>query len=393
MKLALWNLQSCGQGRGVKERIKVIRVVVGLNQGGVQQMILNLFKGLNRDIFEPVALAIENTGAIGSEIEKAGFRVINLGMHRSSFSFLSIIKALYKTFREENPHIVHGSSYYPSVYARVAARLAEVPVLISHEHTVFQKTRPKRQMIGHLISKFTDKHIAVSEEVKRHSIKYYRIIPEKIEVIYNGVDTEYFAPELSKEDAKKNLNIEPDSFVIGYVGRLDPEKGHRYLFEALRLLKEKFPLKAVMVGTGRGEKEVRNQAEKSEVDGIVNFLGLQRNIPEILSAFDVFVLPSIQEGFSNALVEAMAMGCPAVATDISGNKEAIVDGIEGFLVPPGKPDAIASAVERLLSDKGLGIRMSMSARKRVEEHFSLKRHVEQMENLYITLLKEKGILS
>lgn len=376
----------------VGKKIKIIRVVVGLNQGGVQQMTLNLFEGLNRDLFEPIALAIENSGVIGAEIERVGFKVINLGLHRDNFSFLKIIKELRSVFIKEKPHIVHGSSYYPSVYSRIAAKLASVPVLISHEHTIFQKGRLKRQLIGHFISRFTDKHIAVSEEVKRHVVEWYRIPQEKVEVIYNGVATEYFNPKFPKEDSKKRLNIEPDTFIIGYVGRLDPEKGHRYLFEALNMLKDNFPLKALMLGTGRREREAINQAKETGVAEIVEFLGYRRDIPEILSAFDVFVLPSIQEGFSNALVEAMSMGCPVIATAISGNKEAIVDGVEGFLVPPRNPEAIASAIERLFKDKELRDSMYSSARKKVEEKFSLKKHIEQVENLYITLLKKKGLL-
>ncbi|MBI5682893.1 MAG: glycosyltransferase [Deltaproteobacteria bacterium] len=372
--------------------IKIIRVVVGLNQGGVQQMILNLFNGLNKEVFEPIALAIENTGAIGREIENAGFRVINLGLKRGPLSFFMIVKRLADVFREERPHIVHGSSYYPSVYSRVAARLTDVPILISHEHTIFQKNRLKRQFVGHLISKFTDRHIAVSNEVKNHVVQWYKIPPEKVETIYNGVDTEYFTPKLSKEDAKKRLNIEPDVFVIGYVGRLSHEKGHRYLFDAIAGLKDRFPLKAVMVGTGKGEKEIMRHAKDAGVEGIVHFLGLRRDIPEILSAFNVFVLPSIQEGFSNALVEAMAMGCPVVATAVSGNKEAIVDGIEGFLIPPADAGTMASAIERLYADRVLRKKMSAAARQRVEEHFSLKQHIEKIERLYISLLKGKGLI-
>jgi len=377
----------------VNERIKLIRVVVGLNQGGVQQMILNLFRGLNRDLFEPIALAIENTGAIGAEIEKAGFSVINLGLNRKSHSFIKIISELYRTFKKERPIIVHASSYYPSVYSRIAAKLAGVPVLVSHEHVVFKKKRPKRQVISHCVSWFTDLHIAVSETVNRQVINWYKIPESKITVVYNGVDTNIFQLKLTQKDAKKRLGIDSNTFVIGCVGRLDPEKRHQDLFQALKILKDKFPMQAVIVGTGRHEKVIIEQAQETDVSGIVKFLGLRRDIPEILSALDVFVLPSIQEGFSNALLEAMAMACPMVAADISENKEAVVNGETGLLFPPGDSGAMASAIEKLLANREKREAMGIAARERVKEKFTIDRHISEIEGLYKRLLRRKGFLA
>ncbi|MFZ6016081.1 MAG: glycosyltransferase family 4 protein [Nitrospirota bacterium] len=375
------------------EKIKIIRVVVGLNQGGVQQMVFNLFKGLNKDIFEPVALAIENTGAIGAEIERSGFRVINLGLHRNNFSFIKIIRRLQKVFITEKPHIVHGSSYYPSVYSRIAAKLAGVPVLISHEHSVFKTKRPKRQVISRVVSRFTDIHIAVSEGVKKQVITWYKIPEWKVNVVYNGVDTDVFRRTLSIEQAKERLDISPERFVVGYVGRLDPEKGHKYLFNAIKSLRGRYPLNCIVAGTGRGETQIKQHANDTGVSNITSFLGLRRDIPDLLSAIDVFVLPSFQEGFPNVLLEAMAVGCSVIATAIPGNNEVITDGEHGCLVPPGDSNALASAIEKIILNKQLREQMGNSARKRAEEHFSLKKHIEQMENLYKRLLREKGFLA
>ena len=375
-----------------KKKIKIIRVVVGLNQGGVQQMILNLFKGLDKDCFEPVALAIENSGAIGKDIEREGFRVINLGLKRGSLSFIKIIWELQKVFWKERPHIVHGSSYYPSTYSRVAAKLAGVPVLISHEHSVFKTKRPKRQIISNIISRFTDMHIAVSKSVKNQVIKWYKIPESKVTVIYNGVDTGLFRRIKSIEQAKEEINISSDIFVVGYVGRLDPGKGHQYLFEAVGKIKEKYNIRCVVVGTGRHENDIKELAEKSGVSGITDFLGLRRNVADLLSAMDVFVLPSFQEGFSNALIEAMAMECPVIASDIPGNDEAFINGKQGIFVQPGNSSALADAIEQLYKDKESRLKISVEARKSIEEQFSIKKHVEKMENLYLNLLKKKGLV-
>lgn len=376
----------------MSKRIKIIRVVVGLNNGGVQQMVLNLFKGLNKNLFEPVALAIENTGAIGYEIEQAGFKVINLGLHRDNFSFLKIIRTLQKVFMMEKPDIVHASSYYPSIYARIAAKLAAVPVLISHEHTVFTTKRPKRQIISHLVSGFTDLHIAVGIGVREQLIDWYRIPESKVAVVYNGVNTAVFKRTLPVTMAKENLDIPLGAFVIGYVGRLDPGKGHKYLFQAIREIRGKFNLCCIIAGTGRHEDYVKRLAEDSGISDITRFLGLRRDIPDLLSAMDVFVLPSFQEGFSNALIEAMAVGCPVIASDIHGNNEAVKNGENGLLVPPGDSSALKGSLETLITNDEIRLEMSQAAMKKVEERFSMKRHIETMERIYFTLFENKGLV-
>lgn len=376
----------------MRKRIKIIRVVVGLNQGGVQQMILNLFKGLNKDLFEPIALAIENNGAIGGEIEREGFRVINLGLERKSLSFIKILNTLRRVFTEEKPVIVHASSYYPSVYARVAAKFSGVPILISHEHVVFKTKRPKRQVISHLVSRFTDLHIAVGQGVKEQVINWYKIPESKIEIIYNGVDTNIFKRTLTIENAKNKLDLPLDSFVIGHVGRLDPEKGHRFLFQALRDIKEKLKIKCIVVGTGRHENNIKQLAKDYGVQDVTTFLGLRRDIPDLLSAMDVFVLPSLQEGFSNSLIEAMAVGCPSISTNIEGNNEAITDGKHGFLVPVCNSNALGSAIVKLHANKEARIKISEAAKKRVKEQFNLNKHIDKIEKAYISLLKKKELL-
>ena len=131
------------------KRLKILRVVIGLNQGGVQQAVLNLFKGLDKRKFEPIACAIENTGAIGKEIEAAGFEVITLGYKRQPWR---TIYALAKLMRDRKIDIVHASSYHPSLYARIAGLLARVPVLISHEHTVFDRKRHQRTLLNRFLS-------------------------------------------------------------------------------------------------------------------------------------------------------------------------------------------------------------------------------------------------
>ncbi len=162
--------------------------------------------------------------------------------------------------------------------------------------------------------------------------------------------------------------------------------------EAVGKIKEKYNIRCVVVGTGRHENDIKELAEKSGVSGITDFLGLRRNVADLLSAMDVFVLPSFQEGFSNALIEAMAMECPVIASDIPGNDEAFINGKQGIFVQPGNSSALADAIEQLYKDKESRLKISVEARKSIEEQFSIKKHVEKMENLYLNLLKKKGLV-
>lgn len=366
--------------------LKVLRVVIGLNQGGVQQAVLNLFKGLDRRKFEPIACAIENTGAIGKEIEAAGFEVITLGYKRQP---LRTIYALAKLMRERKVDIVHASSYHPSFYARIAGLLAGVPVLISHEHVVFANKRWQRVVLNKLLAPFTDCFLPVGHAVARQVIDWYGYPEAKVEVIHNGVDTYRFAPPTCREEAKRKVGLDPNRLVVGMICRLDPEKGHRYFFDAVKALHGRFDAQWLVVGMGRGEAQVMQEAKDRGVDEVVQFLGMRRDVPDLLAAFDCYVLPTLQEGFPNSVLEAMSAGCPVVVSDFPGNLEVVSDGVNGLVAPMGDSVALTRHIEALLTDSGLRMRLGTEARRHIEENFSIKRNVDKTASLYERLWSNK----
>lgn len=367
--------------------LNVLHVVIGLNQGGVQEVVLNLFKGLDKRQFIPIACAIENTGAVGKEIEAAGFEVIVLGYKRQS---LRTIYALAKLMRDKKIDIVHAASYHPSFYARIARLLAGVPVLISHEHLVMVKKRWQRVVLNKLLESFTDRFIPVSQAMSNQIIDWYGYPASKIEFIPNGVDTIRFAPPVSREEAKRKVGLNPNRLVVGMLCRLDPEKGHRYFFDAVKALRGKFDVQWVVVGSGRGEAQVRQEAKDHGVDDVVQFLGMRRDVPDLVAAFDCYVLPTLQEGGCPiSVMEAMSAGCAVVVSDFPTNLEVVSDRINGLVAPMRDPITLAQHIEALLTDSGLRSRLGAEARRHIEESFSIKRNIDKTAALYKRLWANK----
>lgn len=370
----------------MSKRIKILRVVIGLNQGGVQQGVLNLCRGLDPERFEVIACAIENGGAIAAEIEKAGIEVIVLGHKRQPWK---TIPALTRLIRERGIDIVHASSYHPSLYARIAGLLARAPILISYEHVVFDHRRPLREWLNRWLAPRTQAFTAVGKTVAEQVRIWYGYSPNKVRVIHNGVDTIRFHPPTNRKDAKHAVGLDPERPVVGMICRLDEEKGHRFFFEAIRTLAPSHNVQWLVVGMGRGEAMVKAAALDFGVDQNVQFLGLRRDIPELLAAFDLYVFPTLKEGFPNSLLEAMSAACAVVTSDFPGNLEVARHEHNALIIPMGNADALAAAISRLLCDPELAVRLGTQARHDIEAEFSLQTYSRKMSSLYEELWTKK----
>jgi len=377
--------------------LNVLHVYIGLNMGGGQEFTLNLFKNIDKTKFNPIACVIENSGIIGKEIESLGFEVIVLGFKRQP---IKTIMALINIIKEKKIDIINGASYHPSLYARIAGSLSNVPVVISHEHGLYNKKRLHRVILNRLLSKFTDQFIAVSDAMAHQLLNWYHYPKSKVSTIHNGVDTERFAPATSKTRAKSLLGLDPERLVIGMICRLDPDKGHRFFFEAIKTLHKKYNVQWLVVGHAGGnhshyEKEIKDYVEKLGLSQVVKFLGYRRDIPQLLAAFDIYALPTLREGFPVAVLEAMSSGCAIVTSDFPANLELIEDKKHGFITPMKESSVLTNRIELLIKDERLRKKMGQSARKKVLENFSLKNNVSKIERLYeeLWLKKNNGIKS
>jgi glycosyltransferase involved in cell wall biosynthesis len=265
-----------------------------------------------------------------------------------------------------------------------------VPCVVASVHNVYTRDKKiHRRMINRYLARYTDKVVAVSGAVRKDIIKYDGLAAGKVDVIRNGVNIERFS-NIDCSALKSELNIAPGVPVIGTVGRLTLQKGQKFLLESISKLKDKFPgIVLLVVGDGPLRVELEDYAEKIRIRNNVKFLGVRRDIPELLSAMDIFVLPSLWEGLTNALIEAMAAGKPVIATDIPQIREIVDSGNYGILVPVKQSDAIAQAVEQLLNDTPLAGDYGRAAYKRASSAFSIDDTVKKYTKLYENILEGK----
>jgi glycosyltransferase involved in cell wall biosynthesis len=372
----------------MKRRIKVLRVVIGLHLGGVQQGVKNLFRSLDPERYQPIACALENDGTVGREIAQDGFEVIVLGL-KGKAARPRIIYELARLMQRRGIDIVHGSAYHPSLFSRVAGLLARAPILINHEHGIVHHRRTHRAFINHWLGRLTQAQIAVSQAVRRQMISWYHLDPKKVEVIYNGVRPEFFQVTALREASRRSLGLSPETRVVGIVARLHLEKGFDTLFGAMEGVKSSYPLKVLIAGTGPHEEDIRDMAARRGLADKVDFLGYLRDIPELLAAMDVFVLPSLKEGFSNSILEAMAAGLPLIATELEPIREAVEPGVSGLLFPPRDSEALGRCLAQVLADPDLASKLGRAAQARVAEHFTIDRFGRRIQNLYDRLVRER----
>lgn len=373
-------------------KINILHIYQNSQIGGIQQQILSLIKEYDRELFNPVFCCLGPKKEMMQEIEKLGIDCVSLNREKYHRISPGIVPDLYRLIKKRRIHIVRTHKYRSNFYGRPAARLAGVPV-ISSEHNIYldKELRLSRRLINKLLSGITDKMVAVSEAIRNDIIKYDRVNPSKVLVMRNGVDTERFNGMTDPSDVRKEFSLKEEDIILGFIGRLVLNKGLKYLIDTVAILKKEVKnLKLFIVGKGGLMDELKDMAKKNNVHENVIFTGERRDIPAMLSCFDIFIMPSIKEGLPNALLEAMASGKPVVATDIGGIPEVIKNGTNGLLVPPHDPGSLAEAIRSLIENKSLAKKTGQAARKFIEEHHSIKSTARKWQSLYLSILQEKG---
>lgn len=299
--------------------------------------------------------------------------------------------------RQEKIELLQTTLFYADVIGAFSARLARVPIHISWFVNVppdgTDVSKLRHRLTYRAAYKFVNTIVPVSGAVRDFLIEKRRVPSGKLHLIHYGVDTEKFAdfkggmlknnaPPLNKGGRGGVFSSEKD-IVLGTVARLTHQKGHQYLIEAAGAIVKRFKnARFLLAGDGPLRATLESQVCKSGLSDHFQFLGFRTDINNLISSFDLFILPSLYEGLPNAVLEAMASAKPIVASSVDGTREAIVDGETGILVPPGDSQSLADAIIKLLDSPKLAAQMGMAARKRVIEHFSLDKEVRAFESLY-----------
>ncbi len=366
-------------------RARVVYMVHTLMVGGAEDTVLNLVRHLPTR-FESMVCCIHDAGPIGEEIRRTGTAVAVLGL-TPGLRRPGDVNGIRRYLRETHPDIVHTFLLTASLYGRLAAILARVPVVVGSEMNVYEHKRPVHVLAERLLMAGTDRVIAAAGSVREFYLRQIHADPAKVDVVYNAVDFAQGRPTISRREIRASLGLPADAKVAGVVGRLTRQKGHRHLFEALASSPALADVQLLVIGGGEDRDALERDAIAKGLSARVHFLGVRRDVGNLLAAMDVFVLPSLWEGLPLALVHAMGAGVPVVASRVAGVPEVVDDGRTGLLVPPSDAPALGAALTRMFEDPALRERLGRDACLSVLPRFGVDRYVESMTSLYDTLLE------
>lgn len=342
-------------------------------------MISTLAAALNRD-GDRALVGLFRPGWLKTECEQRGVETKVIPLRGPLY--LPWFRNCLCLVREEGVSLIHAHEFGAIVFGWIVARMAGIPIVATVHGKSYFADRWRRRAAYRVVSR-SGQFVAVSHDLKDFVTKRVGIPQERIEVVYNGVASGSHVSESDMHACRAELDLAPGMPVLGVVGSLYPVKGHQYLFDAMPEVLKAFP-EAVLLIAGRGELDVslKEQARHLGIERHVRFLGMRHDIPRLLAVMDIFVLPSLSEGLSLALLEAMGAGKPVVASRVGGNPELIVEGMTGLLVEAGDVRAIAGSIVRLLADCGMRRRFGLAGAARVQDRFSIQGMVDRYRQLY-----------
>lgn len=368
---------------GVSEGPRLVYIIDSLETGGTERHLMRLVRGLVTSGWHVSVYCLAHTGRFASELEEIGVQVEGPSRtwSKTASSILHVIRHLCIYLRRERPDVVHCYLPTSALIGTVACRIVGVPVVVTTRRTVHNR-RGHGLFIYRLAMAVTDhlsnSVVAVCDAAREQAIR--EGTPEsRIVTIYNA------APRFRSRSTKRELFA--GSPVFGTIGRLHPSKGHIFLIEAVPLVLEKLPeARFVLVGDGSERVRLEERALELGVASCVDFLGERADADDLLSEFDIFVLPSIVEGMPNAVLEAAVAGIPVVATCVGGVPEVVQDANTGLLVEPGSSSRLAAALIRMGQDETLRADCRKKAEELISSRFQEREEISRTEGLYLTLL-------
>jgi glycosyltransferase involved in cell wall biosynthesis len=374
---------------------KVLYVIDGLGTGGSERSLAELVGPLARDGIRPVIAALNRRPqGVERQVIDAGFDVRFL----SSSTRLGWIREVRELVSTERPDLIHTTLFNSDLAGRVGAAGRGIPVVTSLVNTSYDparlgdpNVRAQRLRLVRLIDGWTARHLtahfhALTRTVKEAAVRDLRIPAERITVIERGRDPSRLGSPtpVRRDRARNRLGLSRRDEVVVSVGRQEYQKGQRYLIEAMARLSRQRPRAVLLIAgrEGHASAELRRVWRETELGDRIRFLGHVEDVPEVLAAGDVFVFPSLYEGLGGAVIEAMAVGLPVVATDMKVMQEVLEAGRNAILVPPASVPDLAAAVVRLLSDEETRRQLGERSRSIFEERFTLDGTVHRMRALY-----------
>lgn len=352
-----------------ERRCRIAHVTLGLDMGGQEKLLVEFARRADRSRFDLHFVSLTGRGCLAAEVEACGWPVVAL--EEPGGLRPGLVLRLARLFRQWQVDVVHTHDDRPLIYGTFAARLARVPLNLHTRHGQIPGHSRRRTSLLNLAARLTDRFVCVSEDSARLAVQQ-GVAAGKVSTLWNGIDVARFAYAGPRADGPAVT-----------VARLSPEKDIETLLRAVALAVRTAPgFRLEVAGDGVCLPALRQLAQELGLDQHVYFLGQVRDVPALLARASLFVLPSLTEGISLTLLEAMARGLPVVCTRVGGNPEVVAAGETGLLVAARNPQALAEAMLQVRRDGETGRRMGLAGRRRVEDHFDVRRMVAAYEALY-----------
>src|SRR6266853_323311 len=367
--------------------VGVVHVVDSLDIGGTETQMVQVARRLDPHFYHVTVACLRSGGPLTEALREKGIRIVEFPKHRTMVSF----QAVYQLFRlawflrREKIRVVHSHDLWANLMGVPAAWIARTPIILSSQRNLAHLSwyTTFRRKVIRVIYRLSTGVIANSEAVKNLLVRDFRIPIGRVHVLHNGVDSDRF--RRNPGDRRKiHGGLEPETKLIVHVANMNSEvKGHAIVIAAARTVCASMPqAKFVLIGDGPLRSGLERQVRELQLQDRVLFLGSRKDVPEILSAGDLFVFPSFAEGLPNSVLEAGASGLPIVATPVGGIPDIIIHGVTGWLVPPRDAPALAESILQVLSNPDLARSLSRACQDRVRTEFSFGRLIEGLGQLY-----------
>jgi len=362
--------------------IPIVFGITDLDVGGAEKALVQLVTRLDRSRWSPSVVGLQPEGPLAETLRKASIDVLSLNVR----SWRNAAKA-FRRWRCElitrQPAVLQTYLFHANLLGRIAGRAAGVPVIASGVRVAERRTKG-HLLVDQLTHRLADAHVCVSRAVADYHAAAARIPGTRVVVIPNAVE----APHTNPPSADwSSLNLPPAGAKLVFIGRLEPQKGLDLLFDAIAGLPTEKRPSLVVLGAGPDRQRLETQAEGLGIANLVRFLGWRPNPTEWIAAADALVLPSRWEGMPNVVLEAMAVGKPAIATNVEGVTDLIDDGRTGWIAEPENPESLSRTLFRFLDDRNQWFAIGAAARQKAETEFAVEAIVERYERLWLGLLK------
>lgn len=380
-------------GTAGQRRLRVALIITGLELGGGGAVTHTITNAIDQSRFELDVFCIIEGGPMEGPVRSTGCRLTILDgtydyrRRLLTYDPVKILK-LAAILRQQQYDVVHTHLYHADVVGRLAALWARRPVIVKSLHNMGRWKSGYQVAIDRTLNRWTDKIICCSDYQREVAGAQERFAPNQAVTIAHGVHLPRFTPSIDKTAYRERLGLRPGSVVVGTIGRPIAEKGHQYLIEAMPDVLRAHPdVEFLIVGEGNLRDALSQQAARAGVGDRLHFTGARSDVPELLSMMDVFVFPSVSEGFGIAVLEAMAARLPVVVSDIRPLVDIVEHDVSGLLVPARNAPALAAALNRVIADPDLRHRLSRGGRALVEARYTDRHMVQAHEELYLSLTR------